>query len=333
MATHRTACGAFLALTFLLGGCASPGDLLPGGRQEQPAWMRSPPADTAALYYGIGEGPDLDSAKRAALRDVAAKLRVSIRATTDTQVTVANDVADRFSRSRVSEEVRNTSFGKHQLEKSENHRNGVYALVSVDRQMLIAETRSRLDEKDRALRQGLGNARGLTGLERLRLASQLKPVAEDAADLLSLISSASPGFAREPYEKQVEAARDLLGKARQGLSFRLQYRQADRDVANLMRQLMSESELRIVEAGAAAGVVQITTDSHDQVIYGSTLVRLTLHVSLRSDKGGVFSQKEYTAEGSSASDRGVARQAALRKLSGDLKPRGAAAVLGLDGAP
>ncbi|MDH4189712.1 MAG: LPP20 family lipoprotein, partial [Betaproteobacteria bacterium] len=70
--------------------------------------MRSPPADTAALYYGIGEGPDLDSAKRAALRDVAAKLRVSIRATTDTQVTVANDVADRFSRSRVSEEVRNT---------------------------------------------------------------------------------------------------------------------------------------------------------------------------------------------------------------------------------
>jgi len=285
------------------------------------------------VFYGVGDGHDLDDARRAALRDVAAKLRVSISATTDAQVTVSNDLVDRLSRSKVSEEVRKTTFAKHQLEKSEAHSGGVYALVSVDREMLVAETKSRLEEKDRALRAGLDSARGLAGLERLRLASQLKPLTEDLADLLSLMNSASPGFAREPYSKRVEAARRLNEEAIRSLTFRLQYRPADEDVANLLRQMISESEYRIVEGTQAAGIVHVSTESRVQVIYGSVLVRLSVHVALRSDKGSVLSQKEYQAEGSSSGDRSAARQSALRKLASELKTRGTAAVLGLDGTP
>lgn len=324
---------ALLVLSFLGGCLANTGrSFLPAGQKEAPTWVRSPPGDTSAVLYGVGEGHDLDDARRAALRDVAAKLRVSISATLDAQVTVSNDLVDRSSKSKVSEEVRKTTFAKHQLEKTENHSNGVYALVSVDRQLLVAETRSRLQEKSRALRAGLDKARGLTGLERLRLAGQLKPLTEDVADLLSLMNSASPEFSRETYSKQVEASRRLNDEALHGLSFRLQYRPADQDVANLLRQMMSESEYRIVEGGQAAGVVHVSTESREQVIYGSTLVRLSVHVSLRSDKGSVFSQKEYHAEGSSSGDRSAARQAAVRKLASELKNRGTAAVLGLDGA-
>lgn len=326
--------GGLLA-SLLLGGClANTGEnFLPIGQKEAPSWVRSPPGDTSAVLYGVGDGRDLDDARRAALRDVAAKLRVSISATIDAQVTVSNDLVDRSSKSKISEEVRKTTFAKHQLEKTENHSQGVYALVSVDRQLLLAETRSKLEEKSRALRAGLDNARGLTGLERLRLSSQLKPLTEDMADLLSLMSSVSPEFSRETYIKQVEAGRRLNDDALHGLSFHLQYRPADQDVANLLRQMMSESEYRLVEGGQAAGVVHVSTESRGQVIYGSTLVRLSVHVSLRSGKGSVFSQKEYHAEGSSSVGHDAARQAAIRKLADELKSRGIAVVLGLDGTP
>jgi len=323
-----------MLLLLLLGGClANTGStFLSGGQKEAPAWVLSPPADTSAVIYGVGEGTDLDEARLAALRDVAAKLRVSISASTDSQVNVSNNFVDRSSSSKVSEEVRKTTFAKHQLEKTEVYPHSVYALVSVDRQMLVNETKSRLDEKDRALRAGLDSARARTGLERLRIASQLKPVADDVVDLLSLMSSASQGFSRVAYTKQVDAWRQLNDDALRNLSFRLQFQPADQDVANLLRQMMSESEYRIVETGQATGVVQVSTESTYQSIYGSTQLQLKLHVSLRSEEGRVFSQKEYQAEGASLEDRAVARQAAVRKLAGELKKYGAAEVLGFNGA-
>ena len=43
-----------------------------------PQWMVSPPADDGQWWYGTGEGPDLEGARRNALRNVAAKLRSTI---------------------------------------------------------------------------------------------------------------------------------------------------------------------------------------------------------------------------------------------------------------
>ena len=323
-----------MLLLLLLGGCLANtgGNFLSGGQKEAPSWVLSPPADTGAVIYGVGEGPDLDEARTAALRDVAAKLRVTISASIDSQVNVSNNFVDRSSSSKVSEEVRKTTFAKHQLEKTEVYPNSVYALVSVDRQLLVSETKKRLDEKDRALRAGLDSARVHTGLERLRIASQLKPVADDVADLLSLMSSASPGFSSVIYTRQIEAWRQLNDDALRNLNFRLQFQSADQDVASLLRQMLSESEYRIVEAGQATGVLQVSTESTYQSIYGSTQVQLKLHVSLRSEEGRVFSQKEYQVEGASLEDRAVARQAAVRKLAGELKKHGAADVLGFNSA-
>jgi hypothetical protein len=320
------------ALIPLLAGCVTGGGLLPGRPVSAPDWVRTPPADTAALYYGVGEGPDVETARRAALRDVAAKLRVSISAKVDSQVTVVNEAADRVNRSRISEEVRKTTFSRHQLERSETSGGNVFALVSVDRQLLVSETRDRLDEIASAVRQALAAGRNAAGLDRLRIGERARTQAEEGGDLLSLLASASPGFNRDPYARDFEAARRLNDDARAGLSFRLQYRPADEDVAGLLRQSLADAGLRVQEGGGSPAVLALSVDAREQSLYGSVIVRLTASLVLRSDHGGVFAQKEYAAEGSSAADRAMARQAAVRKLAAQFKARGAAAVIGLDTA-
>ena len=325
---------AMAALAWSLTACVTGGGLL-AVRTTTPDWVQKPPSDTAALFYGVGEGPDLESARRTALRDVAAKLRVSVASTVDSQVTVANDAADRFSRTRISEEVRKTTFSKHQLERSENSGGTVFALVSVDRALLASETRHRLDELARGVRQALAAARGAQGLERLRLSGQARTQAEDGNDLLSLLASASPGFERAPYARDFEAARGLYDETRQALGFRLQHRPADEDVAAVLRQALSEAGLRLQDAGAGAApaLVAIAVEPHEQTIYNSVIVRLKVGLSLRNERGGVFSQKDFQVEGSSASDRVLARQAAVRKLAAQIKARGVAAAIGLDAGP
>jgi hypothetical protein len=327
-----TRTGATLALACLLAACVTGGGMLPE-RASAPDWVQKPPVDSTALYYGVGEGPDLESARRTALRDVAAKLRVSVSSTVDSQVTVANDSADRFSRTRISEEVRKTTFSKHQLERSESSGGTVFALVSVDRALLVSETRNRLEEISRSVRQALAGARNAQGLDRLRLSGQARAQAEDGNDLLSLLAAASPGFDRVPHARDFEAARSLHDETRQNLGFRLQHRPADEDVAGLLRQSLSESGLRVQESGGSPAVVAVAVETHEQTIYNSVIVRLKVNLSLRNERGGVFSQKEYTVEGSSATDRVLARQAAVRKLAAQFKAKGAAAAIGLDGGP
>ena len=327
MRTIRIAAAA--ALSCVVAACVTGGGLLPV-RASAPDWVQKPPPDTSTLYYGVGEGPDLESARRTALRDVAAKLRVSVSSTVDSQVTVANEAAERFSRTRISEEVRKTTFSKHQLERSESSGGSVFALVSVDRALLVSETRHRLNEVARAVRQALSGARSAQGLDRLRLAGQARGQADDGNDLLSLLAAASPGFDRDAYARDFEMARSLHDETRQSLGFRLQHRPADEDVAGLLRQSLSESGLRVQDSGASTAIVSITVESHEQTIYNSFIVRLKVNLSLRNERGGVFSQKEYAVEGSSASDRVLARQAAIRKLAAQFKAKGAAATIGLE---
>ena len=53
-----------VASTLLLGGCLSS---VPGLKSGPPEWVNQPPPDTGRAWYGIGEGHDLNTARRLAL--------------------------------------------------------------------------------------------------------------------------------------------------------------------------------------------------------------------------------------------------------------------------
>ncbi|MEY4413740.1 MAG: lipoprotein, partial [Pseudomonadota bacterium] len=60
----------------LLGAALAAWPLL--GRAAPPGWAVEPPRDDAQWLWGVGSGPGLDEARRAALRQVAAHLRSTI---------------------------------------------------------------------------------------------------------------------------------------------------------------------------------------------------------------------------------------------------------------
>ena len=69
----------------LMAGCAS--DFL---QLKAPSWVLDPPADTALDLWGVGEGRNLELARTAARRAVAARLRVRLAGTVERSVSVAN---------------------------------------------------------------------------------------------------------------------------------------------------------------------------------------------------------------------------------------------------
>lgn len=116
--------------------------------------------------WGIGEGADLESAKRAALKSIAAQLHVAISAQLEARVTVSGGSVDRYAKTRVAEDVQRTEFKNYTVEKSVPSKQGFYVLISVDRRAFIAEAEQKLLAAETEINQRLAGVEAKNPIER-----------------------------------------------------------------------------------------------------------------------------------------------------------------------
>lgn len=289
-----------------------------------PAWVIEPPVDTPDMMWGVGEGDDLDSAKRSALKDVAARLRVTISASIESRVTVSQDSVDRFSRTSMSEDVQRTEFKNFKLEKSALSGDGVYALVSVDRRAFIADTEQKLVAAEKEIADRLAGSESRSLIENFVAQQKALPWMEMAVASSQLLSAADPGFdinRLTNHQAALSKARSAAGE----LIFDIKADKGSLDVANAFRTFLNESGMRVGGGGAP---LLIDTSIVQDTIYGSHTVQLRINLSVLDAKKRNLASKEFTTHGSSVTNYRLARQAALKSLGEKLRDAGPLVALG-----
>lgn len=313
-----------LALTlWLMTACS-------GLRFEMPApeWVLNPPKDTAKWYWGVGEGDDLETARRGALRDIAARLRVSIAGNMESQMVVHNQTVERAARTRISEVVQKTEFTNVTLEKSARAKGGIYALVKVDRVAFIRETTARFESLNR---QALELTRTLDSkkpIERYLALRAALPHVENAIAAAQLLRVADPGREQaqlprlESLQQQALAAANLL-------VFSLQYKAADADIAQVVTTFLNANGMRVAPAGRDTLPLSIVASAREQMLFGNRNVRLQLTLNLRDERQHNIASREYLINGNSLNTFEAARQDAMRELARVLNEAGTPAALGI----
>jgi len=300
------------------------------GKQKNvvPAWVLSSPADSREWFWGVGEGQELDSAKRAALKDIAAKLRVSISGQLESQVTVDNNKVDRHAHTRISEEVQKTEFSNYIVEKTAQSENGFFVLVKVDRQAFIHDLKGKLSALDGGIQQATRSVDSKTPLERFVQLRRLQPTLEKAVGYAQLLIGAESGGEGAARLRNYES---LQGQARQAptaLVFRIETRKEDNDLADAVGTYLNESGIRTERSQRGGNVLAISSSSRTDQIYGSKMVKLNVTLSVRDDNDRVLSGREYAVSGSSTYDYRGARQIAIQKLLSAMREVGPIASLG-----
>lgn len=313
-----------LALTlWLMTACS-------GLRFEMPApeWVLNPPKDTAQWYWGVGEGDDLETARRGALRDIAARLRVSIAGNMESQMVVHNQTVERAARTRISEVVQKTEFTNVTLEKSARAKGGIYALVKVDRVAFIRETAARFESLNR---QALELTRTLDSKKPIEQYLALRaalPHVENAIAAAQLLRVADPGREQaqlprlESLQQQALAAANLL-------VFSLQYKAADADIAQVVTTFLNANGMRVAPAGRDTLPLSIVASAREQMLFGNRNVRLQLTLNLRDERQHNIASREYLINGNSLNTFEAARQDAMRELARVLNEAGTPAALGI----
>lgn len=289
-----------------------------------PIWIAQPPSDTPNTMWGTGEGSDLDSAKRSALKDIAAKLRVAISARVESTVTVSLNSVDKFARTRMIEDVQRTEFKNYKLEKSEIFGNIFYALVSVDRRIFIAEAEQKLAAAENEIAIRLAGSEAGPGIERFIAQQKALPWLEKAVASAQLLAAADPKFDGLRFINHEVALAKAKSSAKE-LIFEIKSADNNPDVAKTLRNFLNESGMRIGNGGTA---LIIATEAVQDTIFGEYTVQLRINLGVLDSKKRNLASKEFVARGSSVSDHRMARQAALNNLMEMLRAAGPLLALG-----
>lgn len=317
----------YLIFLFAIAGCDG---LLPKKQASvAPAWVLSPPNDDRVWFWGVGEGADLDSAKRAALKDIAARLRVSISGQLDSQVSVENNKVDRQARTRISEEVQKTEFSHQVVDKTAQSMDGFYVLTKVDRQAFIRDLKEKMSSLDGGIQQTTTGLDNKTPLERFMAFRRLQPSLEKGvgyAQLLIAADSAGDGGRRlRHYESLQQQARQAIN----GLVFQIQARSDDNDLAEAVTTWLNENGIRSDRSqGKGGNTLAISSSSRGDEIYGSKMIKLKATLNLLDDHGRALASRDYTVSGSSTYDYRGARQSAVQRLLEALRAAGPSTGLG-----
>ena len=326
-AMRKSVLGGLVLLALLGGGCASIGGLT--GGSAAPAWVLQPPADTAEAWWGVGEGRDRDAAKGAALRDVAARLRVGISGKLDTQVSETNGKVDRRASARVSEEVARTEFRNYTIEQTAQSGKLVHVLVKVDRRAFVTDVRAAIEPLDAAIRQGTANLDSASPIERFVTLRKLGPTLDKASAQAQLLVGAENGGKGLALLDRYRTLQQQTTDAASALVFKLDAKPRDADIATAVGTLMNENGMRADASASATGtVVAITSAGREDEMSGSKLVKLDVTLAVRDDRGQSVATRTYQVSGASRLDHGVARQNAIRSLLEAMRAEGPVAALG-----
>lgn len=300
-----------------------------GAAQPVPAWAAEPPKDDAQSWFGIGEGPNFEAARRAGLRAVAAKLRSAVAGQVGSSVTEVNGKVDQRAWSAVSEDILRTEFTRFEVVQSAKGGAGVFALVKVDRAAFIADTRSQLLVADRSIREAEAALPTLSTLDQFVALRRLKPQIETGIRLSLLLQGAG-----EDEEGRAGARRYAgLMQAGDGLAARLTFEvrapPSDTDLAQAMAAFLSEQGMRSAAGGThGASALTLHSEGRQDELFGSKLLKLKVRVAVLDGHGRAAATREYDVSGSSRYDFKGARDDAVRKLGELWRKSGPVAALG-----
>lgn len=298
-----------LALPFLLGACAVqfPGSAVPG-------WVNNPPADTQAEFWGVGEGPDTDAATRMALRQIAARLRVSVSAVTESAVTVTQSSVYRSDQTRVQEIVRETEFTGVTVKESARHSGGVHVLVRVDRRMFVRETAARFNELFKRATHRIQGAHSDDALKSYRALREALPHAEQAlltGQLLRVVDASAVDSASMDQLSQISR---LLSESASRVKVRVEHAPVDSDVASVISQWISKAGFQQVSSNSTAALT-LRVESRTDAVFDTWNCRLRVSLIWSDATGGVLANQAHEAKGSSLESEKRARQNAVSRLA------------------
>jgi hypothetical protein len=315
-----------LALAWIGLGCAGASSRAP----DYPDWVTAPPADNEQWLFGVGESPNREASRYAALASIASRIATQIRSTTTIeQHQDGGGFSEQFG-SYVNARVKDTGLSHFKVQEAVRVGTRWAVLLRVSLPELIAANRSGLARGETALNQHMQRLENESDLARYLASRSIREqIAQCRAHIAILNAVGASPDTREAFARY-RGYENQLASSRQQLRFRVSANPSAQPFGKQLANQLSQAGLstRIGKPEPDAVTVTLAGEVRERKDYDRTQIRLTVSVATRDDEGRVFSRIQHEAEASSVHGYATALEKASEMLENHCAEQGAIACLG-----
>lgn len=297
--------------------------------QKGPDWLTAAPKDSEQAWYGVGEGPDAEAARRMALRAVTARLRSVISGSAENRISDVNGKVSQSASVSVSEEVLKTEFSKVDVEQTAKVGKTTAVLVRVDRPAFISDTRAALSLAGKPVQEVEAGLAGMSTLEQFLALRGVQEQIDKGLTLSQLLLGAGERAEGGQGVQRFGGLKQRSAQAGSKLVFEVRAKPTDGDIAKVLTGFLADQGMRSsLRSTPGATVLAVDSSAREAEISGDKMVRLSVRLSVSDEQGRDVASREHQISGVSRFDLKGAREQALAKLVSVLRQEGPLVALG-----
>ncbi|MEA3373226.1 MAG: LPP20 family lipoprotein [Campylobacterota bacterium] len=305
-------------------------------KKPLPEWYLTPPLNSDAYLYGVGDGKNLDEAKKHALESMVAQLGISIASRFESATEVSKGYREYLKKSTTSElksEIAKIRISNYEVIKSDKRSyNHFIALVRSDKQSFMNGLLKELE-----LTYGK-----ITSQERLMASSDLLSRYRFYADAsnrlnetfstLLILSTVDKTFDDSPYLKQSAKISKAFETLKAQLAFSVEGDSDTRKFAEVISVALTDNKMRVVRPSQSdqnSLAVSLASSIETARSRGFDIARIALVIEVRNHQGKIIGGNKLNLTGQATQGMDVAINNASKKLQKLIEKEGLSNVLGI----
>jgi hypothetical protein len=296
-----------------------------------PAWVSSPPADTAEIIYGIGSSYSYNEARDVALKEITSKLMIEISSQSKSEVSQHNASVARSANQQISSRTMATQLSNYEVLQSEQVGREIFVQVSMSRPAFIKSTSSRLKELDDKIKNSMREFTAKTKLQQLVLVQGLVPEINKARSLVLLLQAAGGQQNADTYLSYYNDVLEISQNLLHQISFNVSPSASLKAFAKHLVALLHNENISatLSNKNNADGFIAVDGRINSSMMFSQHIAQMKVTIKISDRNNRVISVHEYEASGSSVSSKNNAADAAVQALGARFKDDGVLASLGL----
>ncbi|MCV6608224.1 MAG: LPP20 family lipoprotein [Campylobacterales bacterium] len=323
-----------LALVIFFTGCFGSSKPEP---VSYPNWYFNPPKSDSMYLYGKGEGYSEKEAVDAGLNRIASTLSVSVESSFESQKNIyqvgGQEEYTRNVSNNIKSNVAKITFNNYELFNMAKVGDKIVVVVKVDREKLFAGKKKEYDSSKRKISDLYKLSKNKSIIEKLNKLKEVNKASNKAVSLAFLLNTLKDNYKIESDLKTFEGYKKEERSVRSSIKF---YIKADRNsklLAEPIRVALNKQGMKVINNFSKnKNVVQIFLKGRDKKAkaMGRKIIKTTLNITLKTNRGNVLSSNKLTLVGKSSFDYGQAKESVSKNLAKQINKDGVMTIIGLE---
>lgn len=318
---------AILALV-LLGGCGGSPTPAPQAKEALPSWINAPlPSDTEESMYGMAIAEDRDSAIKAALSDMVAKLGTTIESSYESNEEVRGGFVNSSVKNKIKSDVSKVNINNYKVIESHRVSYREFAvMLQSDKNKFAQGLKESLDAEMKAISQKYDSLRELNSLSRYNAKKELSRRANELLPNVFIIASLDKKFNIKESLEFIKTKESEFLKEAKNLKF---YFNGDAKSAKFISHIKNYLAQKGFNVSNSKNGVLVNAKTTDNINSGASIVVITLEISVYDMNQRIGGKTIILKERYNGSAESVYKNAAIH-LEQDIKSEGINELIGIN---